>query len=199
MSKTNNIKNEIKCAYQEVIISRTDTKGNIIYCNSTFKKVNAFDGASAINKPHSIVRHPDMPQVIFEIIWKTISRGLPIQAIIKNKTKDNRYYWTMIDFKPQKDMNNKIVSYMAHGKQAPQKVIDIIEPLYIMLKDIEKEHGVESALTYLHSYLDEQGMTYSQYLNYLTKHRGLKCLCEFIRHRIIVSPKLNTPTQHKGN
>jgi hypothetical protein len=180
-----NIQDEIKCAYQEVIISRTDTKGNIIYCNSTFKKVNALKGASAINQPHNIIRHPDMPQVIFHIIWKTISRGLPIQAILKNKTKDNRYYWTMIDFKPQKDMNNKIVSYIAHGKQAPQKVIDTIEPLYIMLKDIEKEHGVESALTYLHSYLDEQGMTYSQYLNHLTKHRGLKCLCEFIRHKII--------------
>ena len=185
MSKNNNIKYEIKCAYQEVIISRTDTKGNIIYCNSTFKKVNAFKGASAINQPHNILRHPDMPKVIFDIVWKTISNGLPIQAIIKNKTKDNKYYRTMIDWEPQKDMNNKIVSFVAHGKQAPQQIIDIIEPLYDMLKDIEKEHGIESALTYLHAYLDEQGMTYSQYLNYLTKHRRFKCLCEFIKHKVI--------------
>jgi len=185
MSKTNNIKYEIKCAYQEVIISRTDTKGNIIYCNSTFRKVNAFEGASVINQSHSILRHPDMPKVIFDIVWKTIAKGLPIQAILKNKTKDNRYYWTMIDWKPQKDMNNKIVSYVAHGKQAPQQIIDIIEPLYDILKDIEKEHGLKSALTYLHAYLDEQDMTYSQYLNYLTKNRRFKCLCEFIRHKVL--------------
>jgi len=176
---------EIKCAYQEVVISRTDKKGNIIYCNSTFRKVNGFKGASIINQPHNIIRHPDMPKVIFHIIWKTISRGLPIQAIIKNKTKDNRYYWTMIDFKAQKDMNNNIVSYVAHGKQAPQQIIDIIEPLYKMLKEIEEEHGVDSALKYLHAYLDEQGMTYSQYLKYLTKNRGFRCLCEFIRHKIL--------------
>lgn len=185
MGKTDNTKYEIKCAYQEVIISRTDTKGKIIYCNSTFKKVNAFEGASIINQPHNILRHPDMPKVIFDIVWKIISQGLPIQAIVKNKTNDNRYYWTMIEWKAQTDMNNNIVSYVAHGKQAPQKVIEIIEPLYTMLKEIEDEHGMDSALKYLHAYLDEKGMTYSQYLDYLTKHRGLKCLCEFVRHKIL--------------
>jgi PAS domain S-box-containing protein len=176
---------EIKCAYQEVIVSRTDTKGNIIYYNSTFAKVNGFKGASVINQPHNIIRHPDMPKTIFDIIWKVISSGLPIQAIVKNKTKDNKYYWTMLELKPQIDNNNKIVSFVAEGKQAPEKIIEIIEPLYKMLYEIEKEHGIESAITYLRSYLDEKGMTYSQYLRHLTKHRGMKCLCEFIRHSIL--------------
>jgi PAS domain S-box-containing protein len=176
---------EIKCAYQEVIVSRTDTKGNIIYYNSTFAKVNGFKGASVINQPHNIIRHPDMPKTIFDIVWKVISSGLPIQAIVKNKTKDNKYYWTMLEWRPQIDNNNKIVSFVAEGKQAPEKIIQIMEPLYEMLRDIEKEHGMESAITYLRSYLDEKGMTYSQYLQHLTKHRGMKCLCEFVRHSIL--------------
>ena len=175
---------EIKCAYQEVIISRTDIEGNIIYCNSTFLKVNGFKGASVINQPHNIIRHPDMPKTIFKIIWKIISNGFPIQAIIKNKTRDNKYYWTMLEFKPQIDNNNTVVSFVAEGKQAPAKIIEIMEPLYKMLCDIEKEHGVESAIRYLHSYLDEKDMTYGQYLQHLTKHRGMKCLCEFVRHSI---------------
>jgi len=175
---------EVKCAYQEIIVSRTDTKGNIIYYNSTFAKVNGFNGASVINQPHNIVRHPDMPKTIFNIVWKIISKGLPIQAIVKNKTKDDKYYWAMIEWKVQRDNNNNIVSFVAKGKQAPQKIIDIIEPLYKMLYDIEKEHGIDSAVTYLHAYLDEKGMTYGQYLQYLTKHRGMRCLCEFVRHNI---------------
>ncbi|SFV50444.1 Methyl-accepting chemotaxis protein [hydrothermal vent metagenome] len=181
MSRTNP---EIKCAYQEVIISRTDIEGNIIYCNSTFSKINGFKGASVINQPHNIVRHPDMPKTIFRIIWKIILDGLPIQAIIKNKTNDNKYYWSMIEWKPQRDNQNNIVSFVAEGRQAPEQIIKIIEPLYQMLSEIEKEHGMDSALRYLHSYLDEKGMTYSQYLNHLTKHRGMRCLCEFIRHSI---------------
>ncbi len=177
---------EIKCAYQEVIISRTDLKGNIIYCNSTFAKVNGFKRPSAvINQPHNIIRHPDMPKTIFNIIWRVISNGLPIQAIVKNKTNDNKYYWTMLEWRPQIDNNNTIVSFVAEGKQAPEKIIQTIEPLYELLCDIEKEHGVDSAITYLRSYLDEKGMTYSQYLKHLTKHRGMRCLCEFVRHSIL--------------
>lgn len=176
---------EIKCAYQEVVISRTDTEGNIIYCNSTFMRINGFKGASIINKPDSIIRHPDMPKTIFDIIWRTIQRGLPIQAIMKNKTNDNKYYWSMVEWKPQKDHDNNLVSYVAYGKQAPEQVINVIEPLYKMLYEIEKKHGMESAFTYLHAFLDEQNMTYSQYLHHLTKNRRFKCLCEFVRHSIL--------------
>ncbi|HHH19547.1 MAG TPA: hypothetical protein ENK86_03400 [Campylobacterales bacterium] len=176
---------EIKCAYQEVVISRTDKDGKIIYCNSTFIRINGFKGASIINQPESIIRHPEMPQTIFNIIWETLQKGLPIQAVIKNKTNDNQYYWSVVDWDPQKDNTNNVVSYVSHGKQAPEQVIKIIEPLYQMMYDIEKEHGMESALTYLHAFLDEQNMTYSQYLQHLTKNRGFKCLCEFVRHSIL--------------
>ena len=184
MSKINRKNHEIKCAYQEITVSRTDVEGKIIYCNTTFSKVNGFRGASAINKSLDIIRHPDMPKTIHDIIWKVISKGLPIQAVIKNKTNDNKYYWSMIEWRPQRDNDGNVISYVAEGKQAPEQVIKIMEPLYEILYDIEREHGEESALIYLRSYLDEKGMTYSQYLKYLTKHRSMKCLCEFIRHSI---------------
>jgi len=185
MTKINKIDYEIKCTYQEIVISRTDISGNIIYCNSTFTKINGFQGSSAINQPYGITNHPDMPQTIFDIIWKTINKGLPIQAIVKNITKDSKYYWSIVEWKPQRDNQNRVVSYVSHGKQAPEQVVKIIEPLYQMLYDIEKKHGMESALKFLHSYLDEENMTYSQYLYHLTKNRGFKCLCEFIRHNIV--------------
>ena len=185
LSTTPPVNYEIKCAYQEVVISRTDKDGKIIYCNSTFMKINGFQGASIINQEESIIHHPEMPQTIFDIIWKTLEKGLPIQAVIKNKTNDDKYYWSMVDWEPQKDNNNNIISYVSHGKQAPEQVIEIIEPLYDMMYDIEKEHGMESALTYLHSFLDEHKMTYSEYLHHLSKNRGFKCLCEFVRHSII--------------
>lgn len=186
MSKTHNIKNEIRCATQQIIISRTDLEGNIIYHNPTFSEVNGFEGSSVIHKPHSIIRHPDMPKTIFRIVWSIIQQGLPIQAIIKNKTNDGKYYWTLINWKAQKDRDNKIISYVAYGKQAPDYAIKAVEPIYKMMLDIEKEHDIDTALNFLHAHLAEEGMTYSQYMEKLTKNRKFRCLCDFIKHSILL-------------
>ncbi len=185
MGKLRKIDHEIKCAAQQVIVSRTDTEGNIVYCNPTFLEVNEFKSSEIINKPHSIVRHPDMPKTIFHIIWSIITQGLPIQAVIKNQTNKGEYYWTMISIKPQRDRDNNIISYVAHGRQAPDKVINIIEPLYKILYEIEHEINIDAAIAYLESHLKEEGMTYAQYMKHLSKNREFRCLCDFIKHTII--------------
>jgi len=185
MGKLLKVKNEIKCATQQVIVSRTDTDGNIVYCNPTFLEVNSLKSSEVIKKPHNIVRHPDMPKSIFRIIWSIIEQGFPIQAVIKNKTHDGFYYWTLMTIKPQKDRDNKIISYVAYGKQAPDAVIKEIEPLYKIMKEIEEELDIQSAIEYLESHLKEEGMTYAQYMKHLTKNREFRCLCDFIKHAIL--------------
>lgn len=187
MSKTDTVNKEIKCATQQVLISRTDLEGNLIYYNPTFLEVNGFNGSSLIQKSHNILRHPDMPKTIFRIIWSIIEQGLPIQALIKNKTNDGKYYWTLMSWKVQKDKNNKAISYVAYGRQAPNAAVKSIEPLYRAMLDIEKENDIDSALEYLHSYLEEEGLSYSQYMEKLVKHRELKCLCDFVKHTLSIS------------
>ena len=185
MSKLKKVKNEIKCATQQIIVSRTNTDGDIVYCNPTFLEVNGFKSSEVIHKPHSIVRHPDMPKSIFKVIWSIIKQGLPIQAVIKNKTNDGYYYWTLITIKPQKDRDNKIISYVAYGKQAPDVVIKKIEPLYKTMKEIEEEVDIDTAIEYLESYLKEKNMTYAQYIKHLNKNRKFRCFCDFIKHVIL--------------
>jgi PAS domain S-box-containing protein len=176
---------EIRCATQQVLVSRTDVEGNIVYCNPTFLQVNGFKSSQVVRKPHSILRHPDMPKSIFRIIWSIIGQGLPIQAVIKNKANDGQFYWTLMTIKPQKDRDNNIISYVAHGKQAPDAVIKTMEPLYKIMLEIEQELDIESALEYLESHLAEENMTYAQYMKHLTKNREFKCLCDIIKHAIL--------------
>ena len=184
MSNLKRIK-EVRCSTQEIIITRTDLEGNIIYCNPIFAKVNGFHGAEMIHKPHSIVRHPDMPKSIFRIIWSIIEQGLPIQAIIKNKTNDGHYYWTLIDFGVQKNRDNKVIAYVAHGRQAPDYAIKAVKSLYETMLKIEEEHDIDSALEFLHSFLEEENLTYKEYMDKLTKNREFRCLCDFIKHLVI--------------
>jgi len=46
-----------------------------------------------IGKPHNILRHPDMPKVVFEEMWETLRKTQRWEGIVKNKRKDDGFYW----------------------------------------------------------------------------------------------------------
>ena len=54
------------------LVSKTDTKGKITYCNIPFAQIVGAKGNELIGKPHNIVRHPDMPRVVFKILWEYV-------------------------------------------------------------------------------------------------------------------------------
>ncbi len=58
----------------ELIISRTDLKGNITYANELFAKISGYSVSGLVGQPHSVVRHPDMPHLVFKNLWDTIKR-----------------------------------------------------------------------------------------------------------------------------
>ena len=77
----------------ELIISRTDLNGNITFANEMFLYISGYNKDELIGKPHSILRHPDMPKAVFEELWKTIKETNKWEGIVKNLRKDNGYYW----------------------------------------------------------------------------------------------------------
>jgi len=158
---------EIFLSKNEMTISRTDIDGNILYYNHTFVKISGYKKSELLYAPHSILRHPDMPKAIFYIIWQTLLSGRSTHAIIKNFTKDGNYYWLLIEFIVQKDNQNSIVSFLSHGKQAPQYAVDIIEPIYKDLLEIEKKHNMEKSIKYLSSFLNKNN--YATYNDYICK------------------------------
>jgi len=77
----------------ELIISRTDLKGNITYANDTFSQISGYKAEELIGKSHNIVRHPDMPKSIFADLWRKLKREGKWEGIVKNLRKDKGYYW----------------------------------------------------------------------------------------------------------
>lgn len=77
----------------ELIISRTDLKGNITYANETFAQISGYSVEELIGQPHNIVRHPDMPKRAFKDMWNKLSRGKKWEGVVKNLRKDTGYYW----------------------------------------------------------------------------------------------------------
>jgi len=77
----------------ERIISTTDLKGIITSVNDVFVRVSGFSEEELLGVNHNIVRHPDMPPLAFENLWKTIKAGKPWIGLVKNRCKNGDYYW----------------------------------------------------------------------------------------------------------
>lgn len=77
----------------ELIISRTDLNGIITYANETFCEISGYELDELIGKPHSIVRHPDMPSAAFKDLWDTIKNKKQWIGVVKNLRCDKGHYW----------------------------------------------------------------------------------------------------------
>ena len=151
------IDEEIVLDPKKYIISETDAKGKITYCNDYFMEVSGYSEEELIGKAHSIVRHPDMPKVVFKLLWETISQGKNINAVVKNMAKDGRYYWIFTEFEAKTDKNDRIIGYRADRKSISPHVLEIIAQLYAELLEIEKKDGVEASQEYLIEFLKDKG------------------------------------------
>ncbi|MCC7049180.1 MAG: PAS domain-containing protein [Alphaproteobacteria bacterium] len=48
----------------EIIVSKTDSKGRLTYANDVFCKVAGYKESELLGQPHSIVRHPDSKRML---------------------------------------------------------------------------------------------------------------------------------------
>lgn len=168
------INEQIQLSTKKYIVSKTDAKGIIEYGNDYFVEISGYTESELIGKPHNIIRHPDMPRVVFKMMWDRINRGKNIMAVVKNMAKDGRYYWVVTEFEPKIDpISNDIISHTAFRKAAPQKAIDTMEPIYQKLLEIEKDGGMEASEKYLRGFFEEKRTTYDEFMDGVIGNTGL--------------------------
>jgi len=168
MKRPKPIDEEIKLDPKKYIVSKTDLKGIITYGNDYFTEISGYKTEELIGQPHSILRHPDMPKVIFKLIWDRIESGKPIYGLIKNLAKDGRYYWVFAEIVPNKTTYGTNKGYTAYRQAASEKAVKAIEPLYKKLLEIEKHSGIEGSEAYLKGWLEENHTTYDKYIDKIT-------------------------------
>ena len=94
----------------ELIVSRTDLKGNITYANDIFALISGYKIGELIGKPHNIVRHPDMPKSIFKELWLDLQTKGSWSGVVKNKRKDDGFYWVYAEISGVLK-NEKLIEY----------------------------------------------------------------------------------------
>ncbi|WP_187648288.1 PAS domain-containing protein [Nitrosophilus labii] len=130
---------ETEVPKDELIISRTDLNGIITYANETFARISGYTSEDLIGKPHSVLRHPDMPSRVFKELWETIKAGKTWSGYVKNLRKDRGFYWVYAEVSGVYK-NGKLIEYKSMRGFVPKDKRIQMQKLYdkIRLEDKEK-------------------------------------------------------------
>ena len=120
------------------IVSKTDLKGIITYANTPFCKLSGYSKEELIGKPHSIVRHPDMPKAAFKDMWDTIQQGKRWRGFVKNLRKDGKYYWVEAVIQPIFDEDENIIGYISARKPVADEIKEKYQKKYDEMRKEEK-------------------------------------------------------------
>lgn len=112
-----------------VLESITDRRGIILGVNDAFCQVSGYSRGELIGQDHHIVRHPDMPDVVFEDLWKTLQEGATWRGIVKNRCKNGDYYWADESIDAIYE-NGELCGYRARLVRPSSRQIDLAGGLY---------------------------------------------------------------------
>ena len=117
----------------QTLVSVTDQKGRITYCNPAFVAVSGFSRAELLGQPHNLVRHPEMPEEAFRDMWDTIQKKMPWTGMVKNRRKNGDYYWVRANATPM--LNGTQVTGYLSVRTAPSTTdIAAAEQLYAQMR-----------------------------------------------------------------
>lgn len=95
------------------IVSKIDLNRNILEVNDAFLIASGYAREELIGQPHSLLRHTDIPNEIYEDQLRTVKKGGTWSQVIKNKRKDGGFYWVRSTVAPFYN-NGKVVGYMSY-------------------------------------------------------------------------------------
>ena len=136
----------------ELLVSSTNTKGEITHCNPAFVRVSGYSYDELIGQPHNIIRHPDMPPEAYKDMWRTIGRGEPWTGLVKNRRKNGDHYWVRANVTPIME-GGKPRAYMSVRTKPSAAEISAAEALYAQMRN-EAASGARSF------YLDSGNVRY---------------------------------------
>jgi len=146
----------------DFIVSKTDLKSRITYGNEYFIKISGWQENELLGKPHNILRHPDVPQVAFKILYELLDADQEFFGFVKNLKKDGGYYWVFASISCDYDANGKKIGYYAVRRKCRDGFKKIIEPLYKKLVDLEKQGGMNASYEAVQNLLKEKGLTFNE-------------------------------------
>lgn len=120
------------------MISQTDIDGVITFANRKFYEVSNYTKDEVVGKSNKIVRHPDMPKLVFEKMWNNLSSGHTWNGLLKDIRKDGLFYWVQTEILPIFDNNNELSGFISAQRTASRKNIEEMKIVYAKMYEDQK-------------------------------------------------------------
>ncbi len=153
----------------DIIVSKGDETGKITYANPIFFKIAGYTQSELMNQPHSIIRHPDMPRVVFKVLWDNLKSGNDTHAFVKNLTKDGNFYWVYAHVRVASNPDGSFRNYVSTRKTMSAAARVAIEPLYAELLEVQNADGIDASLSKLEEFLASKGETLATFNDAMIK------------------------------
>lgn len=153
-----------------LIVSKTDPNGVITYANHGFCEVACYRMEELLGRPHSIVRHPDMPRTAFSVMWETLKSGQEFFAYVVNRAANGNHYWVFAHVVPDVDpRSGAILGYHSARRWADPQACERAMAVYQVLLDVERREptprrAVEAGRAALATILNDAGHTYEKWV-----------------------------------
>lgn len=152
----------------DIIVSKTNKQGYITYANDVFLDIAGYTEEEVLGKPHSVIRHPDMPRCIFKALWESIQGGQEIFAYVMNRAKNGDHYWVLAHVTPSVSSTGEVVGYHSNRRVPNRTSLEgTIIPLYQKLLQIEaaggRKQGLEDSSAHLAALLKEKDMCLNEF------------------------------------
>ena len=160
---------EVTFSDDDIIVSKTNLTGHLTYVNRVFMDISGYDEGELLGKPHSIIRHPDMPRTVFKYLWDTIGGGQEIFAYVKNMTKSGGYYWVFAHVTPTFGANGDVTGYHSNRRTPDTGALQKIAPLYQALLNEEnrpenRKDGLMAGVDLLAETLRAEKCAYDEFI-----------------------------------
>ncbi|VAV88787.1 putative sensor (PAS) domain for methyl-accepting chemotaxis sensory transducer [hydrothermal vent metagenome] len=160
---------EVFFSKEEIIVSKTDLKGKIIYANTLFESTCGYTREELLNQPHNIIRHPDMPRCIFNFMWDVLQQQKEIFAYVINMCANGDHYWVLAHVIPTYDLMGNHVGYHSSRRCPHRENVTIMQSHYKELLAIEKSYqnpkeGMQAALDSFIASLEKQSVSYAEFI-----------------------------------
>lgn len=165
---------EIALQDDDFIVSKTDPKGRITYYNRIFMDIAGYQESELLGQPHNIIRHPDMPRAVFRLLWKTLQQGDEFFGLIKNRCKNDDYYWTFANVTPSLDQHGQLLGYYSVRRKPKASSIATITTLYQQMCQQEAstsnaKQSMDAAEKTLMDTVQSAGQSYNEFIITLEK------------------------------
>lgn len=112
-----------------LIVSRTDLHGIITHANDSFVEMSGYSRQELMGQPQCILRHPDMPAVVFRGMWNDLAARRRWHGYVKNLRKDGAYYWVYATIVPN-IRNGVAVGYTSVRRKPSRARINEVLQVY---------------------------------------------------------------------